>query len=109
MERMKQLGLDLVVIIQFTPEFMKIRASQFVAMLVRNLSMTELWIGHDFRFGYQREGDFGFLQARGTQLGFAVHQITPVTIDGQVVSSTRIRTALQIGNVALVKSCLGRE
>jgi riboflavin kinase / FMN adenylyltransferase len=109
LERMRQLGLDLVVVVAFTPEFMKVRASQFVEMLAKNLTMSELWIGGDFRFGHRREGDYDLLQEMAGQFGFTVQRVNPVTLDGQTVSSSRIRSALQAGDFELVRACLGWE
>jgi len=108
LERMKRLGLDLVVVVEFTPEFRLIQASQFVEMLVSNLRMTELWIGRDFRFGLDRKGDLGLLREMGSELGFTAHQLDPVTLGGVTVSSSCIRRALQTGNFELAHTYLGQ-
>jgi riboflavin kinase/FMN adenylyltransferase len=102
------LGLDMVVVVEFTREMAQIRAAQFVNLLVENLRMTELWIGHDFALGYKREGDAAFLQAMGVERGYTVHSIEPVLLDGQPVSSSRIRAALRTGDMRQVNTCLGR-
>lgn len=109
-EILNQLGLDFVVLVNFTLEVSKIPAAHFVNLLVENLNMKELCIGHDFALGYQREGNEGFLYSRGVELGFSVYSITnPLTIDGQLVSSSCIREALQAGDIQRVNAFLGRQ
>ena len=106
--QLETLGLDTVVVVEFTPETAHIRAAQFVNWLVENLSMREMWIGHDFALGYKREGDAGFLRAMGAERGYTVHMIEPVLLQGQPVSSSRIRAALRAGDMRQAKACLGR-
>lgn len=106
--QLELLGLDLVVVVEFTLEMAQIRAAQFVDLLVGNLRMREMWIGPDFALGYQREGDPAFLQAMGAERGYAFHQAEPVMLDGQPVSSSRIRQALRAGDMRQANACLGR-
>ena len=110
--QLERLGLDVVVIVEFTPETAQIRAAQFVNLLVENLRMREMWIGHDFALGYKREGNAEFLRAmgveRGTERGYAVHSFEPVMLDGQPVSSSRIRDSLRAGDMRQANACLGR-
>jgi len=106
--QLELLGLDLVVIVEFTLETAQIRAAHFVNLLIENLQMRELWIGHDFALGYRREGDARFLRAMGIERGYTVHQAAPVILDGLPVSSSRIREALQAGDVRQANACLGR-
>jgi riboflavin kinase/FMN adenylyltransferase len=106
--QVETLGLDLVVVVEFTPQTAQIRAAQFVGLLIENLQMREMWIGHDFALGYKREGDAAFLQAMGAERGYAVRTIEPVLLDGQPVSSSRIRAALQAGDTHQANACLGR-
>jgi riboflavin kinase/FMN adenylyltransferase len=108
LNQLKALGLDLTVIVNFTLETSRIRAAQFVDLLVQNLKMRELWIGPDFALGYKREGNLPFLQARGMERGYTVHSIEPVLLDGSPISSSRIREALRAGDVRQANACLGR-
>jgi len=108
LEQFERLGLDLAVVVEFTRETAQIRAAQFVDLLIENLKMRELWIGHDFALGYKREGDAAFLQAMGVERGFAFHQAEPVLLDGQPVSSSRIREALRAGDMRQAAACLDR-
>ena len=106
--QLERLGLDVVVIVEFTRETAQIRAAQFVNLLVENLQMREMWIGHDFALGYKREGNAEFLRAMGAERGYAVHSFEPVMLDGQPVSSSRIRDALRAGDMRQANACLGR-
>jgi len=104
----EQLGVDLSVIIEFTPETARMRAAQFVDLLVGQLGMAELWVGQDFALGYKREGDVAFLRQAGQQAGFSVNEIGATEFGGEVVSSSRIRQALREGDVASARHYLGR-
>jgi riboflavin kinase/FMN adenylyltransferase len=104
----EQLGIDLSVVIPFTPQVAQVRAIDFVEKLVRQLRMVELWAGQDFALGYGREGDLFFLRRAGARLGFKVHEVAARTWDGGVISSTRVRQALCTGDVITARHCLGR-
>src|SRR5512137_1371197 len=105
---LERLGLDVVVIIEFTPETAQIRAAQFVNLLAENLRMREMWIGHDFALGYKREGNAAFLHAMGAERGYAVHVVEPLMLENKPVSSSRVREALRAGDVRQANACLGR-
>ncbi len=104
----EQLGVDLGVVIEFTPETARVRAAEFVDQLINRLRMVELCIGHDFALGYKREGNAAFLRQSGQALGFAVCEVDATALGGDVVSSSRIRDALRAGDVATAQTCLGR-
>jgi riboflavin kinase/FMN adenylyltransferase len=108
--QLERLGLDLVIVVEFTPETARIRADQFVNLLIENVNMREMWTGHDFALGYRREGNTAFLRALGALRGFSVHTIVePVLLDGHPVSSSRIRAALRAGDMRQASACLGRQ
>jgi len=108
LEQLEQLGLDVVVVVEFTQETAHTRAAQFVNLLIENLHMRQMWIGHDFALGYKREGNREFLQAMGVERGYTVHTVEPALLKDQPVSSSRIRQALQAGDMQQVNACLGR-
>jgi len=75
--------------------------------------VREVWVGPDFRFGKGRAGDLALLQRMGRELaargrGFEAGEIEPVELDGERVSSTRVRKALQVGDFATARRLLGR-
>lgn len=105
---LESLGLDVVVILEFTPQVARLCAGEFVDRLMERLDLRELWIGYDFALGARRQGDATFLRALGAERGFGFHSIPPVLLDGQPISSTRVRAALRQGNVQEANGCLGR-
>ena len=106
--QMERLGLDLVVVVEFTLETARVRAAQFVNLLIGSLQMQQMWIGPDFALGHNREGSLAFLNAMGAERGYTVHVVKPVLLDGQPVSSSRIRNALRSGDMRQTNACLGR-
>ncbi|MBM4288470.1 MAG: riboflavin biosynthesis protein RibF [Deltaproteobacteria bacterium] len=76
--------------------------------LIRRLGGQEVVIGHDYRFGRNREGNIALLQALGAELGFPVHVVDAIQINGVIVSSTLIRDLIRDGLVAAAREYLGR-
>lgn len=99
-----QLGVDYVIIAKFDETFRQMNAQRFATILKDQLSTTHLVLGDDFHFGKDRQGNSDFLR----QSGFNVINIETVMIDGQRVSSTRIRKTLQEGNLKQAQQLLGR-
>lgn len=106
--QINQLGIDLYVELPFTLETAQVRAAEFVGQLQQHLRLRELWIGHDFALGHQREGNAEFLARLGKERGFAVHAVEPLTNDGEIISSSAIRAALRGGDVQHAAKLLGR-
>jgi len=104
----KELGIELVVILSFTPELAQLSAHHFVALLQKYLGMKRLVIGPDFALGRGREGDAFHLHNLGREMDFSVGVISPVVVEGEVVSSTATRQALAAGDMAKVSKLLGR-
>ena len=103
-----ELGIDLIITHPFDDEVRHIRAAEFVDQLIETLYMKELW-GGNFALGYQREGDVPFLRRQGELKGFTVETLqSPVLFDSGVVSSRRVRAALEAGEMDEVTGCLGR-
>jgi riboflavin kinase/FMN adenylyltransferase len=108
-QRLHELGIDYVLRVRFNREFSAIDATDFVEdFLLKQLGMRALVIGDDFRFGAKRSGDIHLLEKLSKTRGFSVSQIATLMIDGERVSSTRIRVALAEGNFRLVEKLLGR-
>lgn len=103
-----QWGLDILVLLRFSPELAQTPAPDFVRHLCQRLHMAELWVGENFALGRGREGDVAALRRMGALWGFTVRVIETVTVDGQSVSSTRVRELLATGQVAEARKLLGR-
>jgi riboflavin kinase/FMN adenylyltransferase len=103
------LDVDVVIVHPFSAEFGAIPAREFVwSYLVQRLGAREVVIGHDYRFGRNREGNIALLQTLGEEFGFPVHVVDAIEIDGTVVSSTLIRTLVKDGQVFEARGFLGR-
>lgn len=110
LEAIEACGIDRVLLIRFDTAFAAVEAESFVRdVLIDRLSIRHLFVGDDFRFGRSRIGDFDLLQTIGRETGFGVESLATVVEDGERVSSTRIRKALQCGDLRLAARCLGRK
>ncbi|MDQ3618103.1 MAG: bifunctional riboflavin kinase/FAD synthetase [Pseudomonadota bacterium] len=103
------LGVDQVGLLRFDARLSALSAEDFArTVLSQRLSARKVWVGPDFRFGKGRGGDLALLQRMGKELGFVAGEIAPVLLDGERVSSTRIRAALQAGEFVEAAHLLGR-
>ncbi len=108
-EALRRFSVDYVLCLPFSQRFAAIRAQQFVRdVLVDGLQVRYLVVGDDFRFGYQREGDFSTLVEAGKTFNFQVAKMHSFTVDTVRVSSTAIRQALADGNMAVAEKYMGR-
>ncbi|MEN6479440.1 MAG: bifunctional riboflavin kinase/FAD synthetase [Anaerolineales bacterium] len=103
------LGLDVLIVLPFTREMADTSASAFVRELARCLHLVELWVGEGFALGKDRTGDSAALQRLADELGFRLNVVPPVMVDGQPVSSTRIRALVEAGRMREAAVLLGRE
>ena len=104
-----ELGVDGVGLLRFDARLAAMSAEDFVhKMLVGRLGAREVWIGPDFRFGNRRGGDLPLLQRKGAELGFSAAEIEAVQMQGERISSTRIREFLRCGDFTDAARLLGR-
>jgi riboflavin kinase / FMN adenylyltransferase len=109
LQGLEKLGFDATWLIPFDRAFSQIPAETFIRDLVRGFGpVRSLSVGATFTFGYQRRGNLALLQQLGSELGFTVHGVGPVALDGQTISSTRIREAIDQGDLEAARSLLGR-
>ncbi len=105
---LEKMGLDLLAILPFDRKMAQTPARDFIDRVHRHLHMAELWVGADFALGRAREGDVDSLRMLGQELGFTVRVVEPVRWQGQVISSTRIRSLILRGKVHQAAQLLGR-
>lgn len=106
----RQLGVEHLLIIQFSREFAATPPEQFVQELASSSKpLREICVGHEWSFGKNRAGNLQLLRKLGAQHQFNVVGIPPVTVNGSVVSSTAIRQAVEKGDFARAAEMLGRE
>ncbi|HKY73074.1 MAG TPA: bifunctional riboflavin kinase/FAD synthetase [Nitrospira sp.] len=109
LERFKEAGIDEVVFLEFTPALAAMMPEEFAEVVLhRHLGVAELYVGEHFAFGKGRAGRIADLQRFGAALGFTVHPVRPVMLNGGVVSSTRIRNLIQAGHMEEAAALLGR-
>jgi riboflavin kinase/FMN adenylyltransferase len=107
-ELLKQAGIDHFIVHPFTKEFAKTSITEYVNdMLIDKIGMKKLVIGYDHHFGRHREGNLERLMELAPLYDFEVEEIPAQEISDVNVSSTKIRTALDEGNVALANNYLG--
>ncbi len=104
------LHLDHLIIYPFTPEFSSLSYQDFVVnILVSKMHIHKLVTGYDHKFGHDRQGDFHALEQLGIEFGFEVEQLNPLLVENVAVSSTRIRQALESGDMARANHFLGYD
>lgn len=103
------LGADAMLEIPFDQNFSEKSGEVFIRELVRDLGkIFSICVGADFVFGRKRSGNVGLLKKLGAELDFQVHGHAAVALDGELVSSTRIREAIRTGNLDGASQMLGR-
>ena len=108
-QALRRLPVDRVLCLRFDAQLAKMPAPQFIQrILVEGLGIRYLVVGDDFRFGAKRTGDFALLRKAGKEQGFEVVPMRTFAIDGERVSSTRIRQALTVGDLPMAERLLGR-
>ncbi len=105
---LEKTGLDHLVIHPFTHAFSRLTALEYVRdILVNSLKAKKIIIGYDHRFGRNRNADIEHLKEFGKTYNFEVEEISAKEIDDVAVSSTKIRKALDAGDVETANSYLG--
>ncbi len=109
-EELDRLGVDALVVVEFTRELAATPWRRFCDMLIDGLGMRHLVVGHDHAFGRDREGDVEALIEYGGERGYGVTQVPALRAGegGETISSTKIRRALAEGDVARAREYLGR-
>jgi riboflavin kinase/FMN adenylyltransferase len=102
-------GIQDVWVCHFTPEIARLAAHEFLALIQARWRLAELWVGHDFALGRARAGSTDVLRRIGFEQGWRLQMVAPLEVEGQVISSTRIRNLLSAQRHAEATSLLGRS
>jgi riboflavin kinase/FMN adenylyltransferase len=106
-KKLKEFGLQNLIVYPFSKEFSQLNAQEFVRdILVEKIGVKTLVIGYDHHFGKNREGGLDFLRSVSEKYGFDVIEISAQEINDINVSSTKIRLAIDAGEVDLAKDYL---
>lgn len=103
------LGVDRVEMVKFTKTLAGKSPRAFMKMLASRYNVRAVVAGRDFTFGHRGAGNIKALKVLGEEMGFEVYEMPVVLMNGEKVSSTRIRNALQNGDVDLAARMLGRD
>jgi len=104
------MGADALLEVPFDREFSQQSGESFIRTLARDLGhIQSICVGADFVFGHKRSGNVALLRQLGSELNIQVHGLSAVALDGQVVSSTRIRDAIRSGDFDAASQMLGRS
>lgn len=107
---LSRLGVTHYICLRFNAAFANQPPEAFIEnYLVKRLNVSEIWVGEEFRFGKDREGDVGFLKRLGTRFQYVVHSIPKVLDGNHKIGSRDIREALAEGNLLAAKRMLGRD
>jgi riboflavin kinase/FMN adenylyltransferase len=105
----ESLGADALLEITFDKSFSEKSGDVFIRELARDLGkIHSICVGADFVFGHKRSGNVTLLKQLGGEIGFTVHGLAAVALDGEIVSSTRIREAIRDGDLDAASQMLGR-
>ena len=106
--KLAELGVEYLLVVPFTREFAAWSSEEFIQrILLQTVGTRQLVIGYDHRFGRNREGGFEYLSQHADRYHMSVEEIPREDVDAVGVSSTRIRRALEAGDVATANRYLG--
>lgn len=106
---LEEAGIDYVVECPFNDDIMHMKASEFLKMLTEKIAVREIVAGTDFRFGFQRSGDYHLLKQCADQYGYQVTIFEKKQFEGADISSTRIRGLIAQGKIHKANNLLGYE
>jgi riboflavin kinase/FMN adenylyltransferase len=105
---LKKSGVDNIIVLPFTYDFSRIDSATFIReFLIKQFGMKYFLVGYNHHFGNDRLGDINTIKQYGRQLGFEVEKAGPVEVNGEKISSTKIRQAILEGNIRSANGFLG--
>jgi len=106
----EKLGVDAVLLLEFTLEFSKTAPEIFIEKLAQAAQhLNQICVGQEWTFGANRSGSIRLLEKMAPKLGFHVASVAPISVDQRVVSSTLIRSAVEGGDLQSAAKYLGRD
>ena len=106
---LREFGVEVLFALPFSKKFSQLTANHFISeVLVENLKVCEVVIGHDYRFGKERLGDYALLLEQGKSSGFGVTEVAGIGDIGPPYSSTQVRACIGVGKFDQASAILGR-
>jgi riboflavin kinase/FMN adenylyltransferase len=103
------MGIDYVITHPFNAQTAGTSAQEFIALIKSRIGFTWLGVGNDFALGKGRQGNVQFLSEISHQYDYQLEVFSPLELDGEVVSSSRIRSAIKAGDIQTATKLLGRH
>tara|TARA_Y100001970_G_scaffold127152_1_gene157112 strand:+ start:9693 stop:10643 length:951 start_codon:yes stop_codon:yes gene_type:complete len=107
-EILNRFRLDQIIIIEFNEKINQTTANEFLNILTSNLKMKKLFVGPDFAFGKNREGNIKYLNENQKSLKYELRVAEAFKQHKQIISSTKIKQLISTGDIQLANSYLGR-
>jgi len=108
LESLKKSGVDAVLLLRFNQTLASMSAANFMSSIYDALKFKHIHVGYDFAFGKGRQGQADMMRTLGDAHGFTVSEANPFAMAGAVVSSSRIRSAIEAADFSLAKALQGR-
>jgi len=106
----KELGVDVFLVIKFTKTMSKIPPEDFISkILVDSLLVKELFVGFNYKFGFQGKGNTDILTKYSKFYNFKTNILKPITVNNTIISSTRIKDYIKSGEIEKAKKLLGHD
>lgn len=105
----KQLGLDVCIVINFDRKFLHISPRGFIDILRKKVNPSVIFVGSNFTFGKGGAGNIKLLKNLAKKYDFKVKEITPLRLDGKIISSTLVRSLIKEGELNSARRYLGRN
>lgn len=99
LDMLKSLGVDIVNLVNFNSEYMRISPKDFIIKMINCYNLKGLIVGFNYRFGYKNSGDVELLKKLSKEFNFELHIMNSVMFKDEVVSSSRIRSLINQGNI----------
>lgn len=109
LQDLQQAGVDAVLLLRFDDKLASMSAEDFIATIYDCLKFKHIHVGYDFAFGKDRQGQASMMRKLGDLRGFTVSEASAFAMLGGVVSSSRVRSAIEAADFQLVQSLLGRR
>ena len=101
-------GIDIVNLVNFDKDFMKITPEEFIKNMVNFYNAKGIVVGFNYRFGYKNLGDVEMLQKYSNILGYKLYVCEAISTNHEIVSSSKIRHLIAEGNITKANELLGR-
>jgi len=105
---LKDLGIDILNYAEFNSKFMKISPEDFICNLLKHYNAKGFVVGFNYRFGYKNLGDVDLLQSLSEKYNFHIYIVKPVKVNGEVISSSKIRHLISEGDISKANYFLTR-